>query len=66
MRRCLGAAFAEFEMRIVLRAVLGRCELRAASSRPERVARRNVTLSPRDGTPVIVTARRPARVPVAA
>ena len=66
VRRCLGAAFAEFEMGIVLRAVLGRCELRAASPRPEQVARRNVTLSPRGGTPVIVTARRPARAPVAA
>ena len=66
VRRCLGAAFAEFEMRIVLREVLGRYELRAASPRPERVGRRNVTLSPRAGTPVIVTARRPVREPVAA
>jgi cytochrome P450 len=65
VRRCLGAAFAEFEMRIVLRAVLGRCELRAASPRPERVGRR-ITLSPRDGTPVVVTDRRPAREPVPA
>jgi cytochrome P450 len=66
VRRCLGAAFAEFEMRIVLRAVLGRCELRAASPRPERVGRRNVTLSPRGGTPVVLTARHPVREPVAA
>ncbi len=36
MRRCLGAAFAEFEMRIVLREVLTRCELRKASPEPER------------------------------
>ena len=53
VRRCLGAAFAEFEMRIVLREVLTRCELRKADPTPERVARRNVTLSPRDGTPVV-------------
>ncbi len=66
VRRCLGAAFAEFEMRIVLRTVLGSCALRAASPRPERVSRRNVTLSPREGTPVILTARHPARVPTAA
>ncbi len=65
VRRCLGAAFAEFEMRIVLRAVLSRYELRAASPRPERVGRRNITLSPRHGTPVVVTARRPAREPAA-
>jgi cytochrome P450 len=61
VRRCLGAAFAEFEMRIALRAILGRCEIRKADPMPERVARRNVTLSPRDGTKVIVTSRHPAR-----
>jgi cytochrome P450 family 135 len=68
VRRCLGAAFAEFEMRVVLREVLSRCELRAARSRPERIARRNITFSPRRGTPVIVAQRRSAseRVAVAA
>jgi cytochrome P450 len=63
VRRCIGASFAEFEMRIVLREVLGRCELRKSSPRPERIGRRNITLSPRDGTPVVVTARRPQRAP---
>jgi cytochrome P450 len=66
IRRCIGASFAEFEMRIALREILARRELRKASLRPERVGRRNVTLSPRDGTPVVVTARREAREPVAA
>jgi cytochrome P450 family 135 len=61
IRRCLGAAFAEFEMRIALREVLTRCELHKADPRPEGVARRNITLSPRRGTPVVVTARHPAR-----
>jgi cytochrome P450 len=61
IRRCLGAAFAEFEMRIVLREVLGRCELRKANPRPERIGRRNITLSPKAGTPVVLTARQPAR-----
>ncbi len=61
IRRCLGASFAEFEMRIMLREVLTRCDLHKASPTPERVGRRNITLSPRDGTPVILTARRPAR-----
>jgi cytochrome P450 len=60
VRRCLGAAFAEFEMRIALRAVLTRCQLHKVDPMPERVARRNVTLSPRDGTRVVVTARHPA------
>jgi cytochrome P450 len=57
VRRCLGAAFAEFEMRVVLRQVVGRCELRLARRGPERIARRNITFSPRHGTPVTVTRR---------
>jgi cytochrome P450 len=61
IRRCLGGAFAEFEMRIVLREVLGRCELHKADPMAERVSRRNITFSPRKGTPVAVTARHPAR-----
>ena len=61
VRRCIGGAFAEFEMRIVLREVLTRCELHKSDPAPERVARRNVTLSPRDGTRVVLSARHPAR-----
>jgi cytochrome P450 len=57
VRRCIGATFAEFEMRVVLREVLTRCELHKASPLPERTGRRNITLSPRDGTPVVVTDR---------
>ena len=57
VRRCIGATFAEFEMRVVLREVLTRCELHKASPEPERTGRRNITLSPRDGTPVVVTDR---------
>lgn len=63
VRRCLGATFAEFEMRIVLREVLGRTSLRKASPAPERVGRRNITFSPRDGTPVILESRAPAPEP---
>lgn len=63
IRRCIGASFAEFEMRIVLREVLTRCDLRKANPAPEKTGRRNITLSPKDGTPVIVSARRPAREP---
>ena len=66
IRRCLGAAFAEFEMRIVLRDVLTRCELRKADPRPEKIGRRNITLSPKAGTPVVVHDRHPAGELVAA
>jgi cytochrome P450 len=55
VRRCIGAAFAELEMRTVLREILSRFELRPASRRRERVARRNVTFSPRHGTRVVVS-----------
>jgi cytochrome P450 len=61
VRRCLGAAFAEFEMRVVLREVIGRCELRLARRGPERIARRNITFSPRHGTPVTLDRRSPRR-----
>jgi cytochrome P450 len=50
IRRCLGAAFAEMEMRVVLQTILQRRKLSPASSRAERVTRRNVTFSPRNGT----------------
>jgi cytochrome P450 len=53
VRRCLGAAFAEMEMRVALAEILRRRALRPASAAAERVARRNVTFSPRTGTRVI-------------
>ncbi len=57
-RRCIGGAFAQFEMRIVLATILRRADLRPGSEGPERIVRRNVTLSPRDGTPAVLAARR--------
>lgn len=57
VRRCLGAAFAEFEMRVVLTEVLTRCELQLADPAPQKVGRRNITLSPKEGTPVVMTSR---------
>ena len=59
VRRCLGAAFAEMEMRVALAAILERRTLRPASGSAERVARRNVTFSPRGGTRVIATRAAP-------
>jgi cytochrome P450 len=53
-RRCLGASFALQEMRVVVRRVLERVELRAASPRREKVQRQGITLVPRDGVRVIV------------
>jgi cytochrome P450 len=66
VRRCLGAAFAEFEMRIVLAEVLRRCRLAAGGDGAQHMTRRNITLSPREGTPVTLLSREPAREPVPA
>jgi cytochrome P450 len=49
VRRCVGAAFAQFEMSVVLRVILERAELSAPDPRDERVKVRNVTLAPRKG-----------------
>jgi cytochrome P450 len=47
-RRCLGASFALLEMKIVLRAVLERCELSSYGKR-EGTRRRSITISPAEG-----------------
>jgi len=65
VRRCLGASFAQFEMRVVLRELVRRLELRASDERPERVMRRAITLVPERGGEVVVE-RMPARVPALA
>jgi cytochrome P450 len=57
VRRCLGAAFAEMEMRVVLTTILRRRTLRPATRHAERVARRNVTFSPRNGTRIVAQRR---------
>jgi cytochrome P450 len=54
VRRCIGAAFAEYEMRIVLRTILERAELSAPDPRPERVKVRNITLAPGRGARVVL------------
>jgi cytochrome P450 len=54
IRRCAGAAFAEFEMRLVLREFVTRAALRAADPAPEKVKIRNITLAPEHGTTVIL------------
>ena len=60
VRRCLGAAFATFEMKTVLRTVLERCDLHAPDPRDERRRRRAITYVPARGTRVVLDARRDA------
>ena len=57
VRRCLGASFAEMEMRVALTEIVRSRALRPASPAAERVARRNVTFSPAGGTRVLASAR---------
>jgi cytochrome P450 len=54
VRRCLGAAFATFEMREVLGVVLAQRALRpGADARPERYRRRGITFVPGRGASVV-------------
>ena len=63
VRRCIGASFAQFEMKAVLRAILSRAELQPARPEREPAARRAITHVPARGAEVVVRDR---RVPTAA
>jgi len=62
-RRCLGMAFALYEMKIVLATVFLRARLRLASRAPVVAVRRHITIAPSGGTQVVMEGRaaRPAR-----
>ena len=62
VRRCLGMAFALYEMKVVLGVTLLRAQLSLATREPLRVGRRGVTLAPAAGTPVTLEARRPLKI----
>jgi cytochrome P450 len=57
VRRCLGGAFAEFEMAVVLRELVLRRRLRPAGREPEHSVRSTITNVPSRGAEVIVEAR---------
>jgi cytochrome P450 len=56
-RRCLGAALAMAEQRVVLSMMARRLDIEAASEKPERPRHRNVTMIPARGGRVVLTAR---------
>jgi cytochrome P450 len=67
IRRCLGASFALYEMKIVIPAILRGVRLRATSPGPERIRRRAITFVPEHDTQVVVeAAAAPAAVAAAA
>jgi cytochrome P450 len=59
IRRCLGAALAMAEQRVVLRAIARRTDLVAPDPRPEQTRQRNVSMIPRHGGRVIVARKLP-------
>ena len=56
-RRCLGAAFALQEMKIVVAEVMRRFELEPGLPAPEPSIRRSITISPKQGSTVVLRAR---------
>ncbi len=54
VRRCIGAAFAQLEMKIVISSILRRARLRAPRARGERARFRGVTVLPSRGGEAIV------------
>jgi cytochrome P450 len=57
IRRCLGAALAMAEQRVVLEAMARRLDLAADDPAPERAVHRNVTMIPSRGARVVVLSR---------
>jgi cytochrome P450 len=60
VRRCLGASFAQLEMKVVISAILRRARLRAPRARDEKARFRGVTLMPSRGGEAVVEAVAPA------
>jgi cytochrome P450 len=60
-RRCLGASFAMLEMKLVLRSVLARNEMRAGGAGLELSRRRSITLSPGGGATTVLDERARSR-----
>jgi len=60
VRRCIGAAFAQYEMKVVLRTIMRRARLRAESPDDERGVLRHVTVAPARGARAVLDERRPA------
>jgi cytochrome P450 len=58
-RRCLGAALAMAEQRVVLEMMARRLDIEAADPEPERARHRNVTMIPAKGARVVIRSARP-------
>jgi len=56
--RCLGAQFAEYEMRVVLARIVANVELALLPGAEIKAAQRGFTVAPSDGVPVVVQRRK--------
>ena len=63
-RRCIGLAFAQFEMKLVVATILSHCELKLVSNRPLKPTRRGLTVAPPGNMQMVVTQRRQQKTPV--
>ncbi|MBE9041265.1 cytochrome P450 [Oscillatoriales cyanobacterium LEGE 11467] len=63
-RRCIGLAFALFEMKLVLATVLSNWEMELASSQPIKPVRRGLLIAPENGVPMVVKGKRTQPQPV--
>jgi len=61
IRRCIGMAFALYEMKVVLATMLLRMRYRLSEPGPLAVVRRSLTLAPQKGTEIVVTEKRSGR-----
>jgi cytochrome P450 len=58
VRRCLGAAFAQLEMKVVIATILARARLQAPTAHSEEARFRGVTLLPSRGGEAVVASVR--------
>ena len=63
-RRCIGAAFALFEMKLVLATILSNYELKLVDNRPIKPTRRGLTVAPPASMRMVVTQQRTQKTPV--
>jgi cytochrome P450 len=57
-RRCVGAAFAMLEMRVVMQTILSHARLAPARTEPEAIRNQNILLAPARGGEVVLRERR--------
>ena len=61
VRRCLGASFAQFEIKVVLRELVSRLDISPARPHPERRVRRAIVFAPERGGELVVERRAGSR-----